>query len=204
MQNRLKFRLEKVIARLHILDGYLIAFLNIDEIIKIIRHEDNPRPQLMKKFKLSEIQADAILDLKLRNLAKLEETKISGEQQELAAERVNIEQTLNSDTRLKNLIKQELTDDIKTYGDKRRAPIAVREEAKILEMITKVADEPMTVILSNKGWIRAGKGHDIDVTTLSYKSGDGYKAHVYTKSNEQVTYLDSNGRSYSLPVQNLP
>lgn len=204
VQNRLKFRLEKVIARLHILDGYLIAFLNIDEIIKIIRHEDNPRPQLMKKFKLSEIQADAILDLKLRNLAKLEETKISGEQQELAAERVNIEQTLNSDTRLKNLIKQELTDDIKTYGDKRRAPIAVREEAKILEMITKVADEPMTVILSNKGWIRAGKGHDIDVTTLSYKSGDGYKAHVYTKSNEQVTFLDSNGRSYSLPVQNLP
>jgi topoisomerase-4 subunit A len=204
VRNRLQHRLEKVLARLHILDGYLIAFLNIDEVIHIIRHEDNPRPALMKKFKLSEIQADAILDLKLRNLAKLEEVKITGEQKELADERIIIEQTLNSESRLKALIKKELTEDMKKYGDKRRSPIAVREEAKVLDITTKVADEPMTVIMSAKGWIRAGKGHDIDPLTLTYKSGDSYRAHVKTRSTEQVIFLDSNGRSYSLPVQNLP
>jgi topoisomerase-4 subunit A len=204
VKNRLHYRLEKVLARLHILDGYLIAFLNIDEVIHIIRTEDSPRPVLMKRFKLSEIQSDAILDLKLRNLAKLEEQKITGEQQDLAAERVNIEQTLNSETKLKNLIKKELTEDMKNYGDKRRSPIAVREEAKVLEITSKVPDEAMTVILSDKGWIRAGKGHDIDPLSLSYKSGDGFKAAVKTRSNEQVIFLDSNGRSYSLPVQNLP
>lgn len=204
VKNRLQHRLEKVIARLHILDGYLIAFLNIDEVIHIIRHEDNPRPSLMKKFRLSEIQADAILDLKLRNLAKLEEVKITAEQQELSAERVNLEQTLNSNTKLKNLIKKEISEDIKTYGDKRRSPIAVREEAKVLEMTTKIPEEPMTVILSAKGWIRAGKGHEIDPLTLNYKSGDGYKASINTRSNEQAIFLDSNGRSYSLPVHSLP
>lgn len=204
VKNRLQHRLEKVLARLHILDGYLIAYLNIDEVINIIRHEDNPRPALMKKYKLSEIQADAILDLKLRNLAKLEEVKITAEQKDLSAERLELEQTLNSDKRLNNLIKQEITNDIKEYGDKRRSPLAVREEAKVLDITTKIADEPMTVILSDKGWVRAGKGYDLDPINLNYKSGDSYKAHVLTRSNDQVIFLDSNGRSYSLLVNTLP
>jgi len=204
VKKRLQYRLEKVIARLHILDGYLVAFLNIDEVISIIRTQDNPRPVLMKKFKLSEIQADAILDLKLRNLAKLEEMKITSEQHELAEERINLEQTLNSDARLKSLIKQEISEDLKNYGDKRRSPIAIREEAKVLDQTTQIPDEAMTVILSDKGWVRAGKGHELDHLTLSYKSGDGFKALVKARSTDQVVFLDSNGRSYSLPVHSLP
>lgn len=204
VKNRLQHRLEKVVARLHILDGYLIAFLNIDEVIHIIRHEDSPKPALMKKFKLSEIQADAILDLKLRNLAKLEEMTITSEKNDLDAERLVIEQTLNSETKLKNLIKKEILQDIKDFGDKRRSPIAVREEAKILEISTKMPDEPMMVILSDKGWVRAGKGHEIDPTTLTYKSGDTFKSAVKTRSNDQAIFLDSNGRSYSLLVSSLP
>lgn len=202
--SRLQHRLEKVVARLHILDGYLTAFLNIDEVIHIIRHQDSPKPALMKKFKLSEIQADAILDLKLRNLAKLEEMSIKTEQKNLDEERVNIEQILNSPAKLNALIKKEITQDIKDFGDKRRSPIAVREEAKVLEISTKIPDEPMTVILSDKGWARAGKGHDIDPASVTYKAGDSYKAHVKTRSNDQVIFLDSNGRSYSLAVSALP
>lgn len=201
---RLQFRLEKIVSRLHILDGYLIAFLNIDAVITVIRNSDNPKSILMKKFKLSDIQADAILDLKLRHLAKLEEIKINTEQKELADERVNIEQTLNSEAKLKKLIKTEILEDIKNYGDKRRSPITVREEAKILEITTKVPDEAMTVILSDKGWVRAGKGHDIDPLGLSYKTGDSYKSHVQARSNDQVVFLDSNGRSYALVVNSLP
>ncbi len=204
VKNRLQHRLEKVMARLHLLDGYLIAFLNIDEVIHIIRHQDNPKPALMKKYALSEIQTDAILDLKLRNLAKLEEISIKSEQKDLDAERINIEQILNSEAKLKSLIKQEITQDIKDYGDKRHSPLAIREEARVLEISSKVPDEPMTVILSNKGWVRAGKGHEIDPLSLTYKSGDGYRSQIRTRSNESVIFLDSNGRSYSLPVSVLP
>lgn len=202
--NRLQYRLEKIVARLHILDGYLIAFLNLDAVINVIRNSDNPKAILMKKFKLSDAQADAILDLKLRHLAKLEEMKINAEQKELSTERVNIEQILNSETKLKALIKKEITADIATYGDKRRSPIKMREEAKVLEITTKVPDEAMTVILSDKGWIRAGKGHDIDPSSLSYKTGDKYRSHALARSNDQVAFLDSNGRAYSLVVNSLP
>lgn len=204
VKNRLQYRLEKIIARLHILDGYLIAFLNLDAVINVIRNSDDPKPILMKKFKLSDIQADAILELKLRHLAKLEEIKINTEQKDLSTERVNIEQILNSESKLKDLIKKEILADIKAYGDKRRSPIAQREEAKVLEIVTKVPDEPMTVILSDKGWVRAGKGHEVDPTSLSYKTGDSYKSHAKAKSNDQVVFLDSNGRSYSLVVNSLP
>jgi len=204
VRSRLTHRLEKIVVRLHILDGYLIAYLNIDSVINIIRNSDEPKSILMKKFKLSDIQADAILDLKLRHLARLEEIKITAEQKDLSAERINIEQTLNSDSKLKNLIKQEIQADIKTYGDKRRSPIVQRDEAKILEQTTKVPDEPMTVILSDKGWVRAGKGHDIDLNNLSYKTGDRYKSHVNVRSNDQVVFMDSNGRSYALAVNSLP
>ncbi len=204
VKNRLEYRLEKIVSRLHVLDGYLIAFLNIDEVINIIRHNDDPKAVLMKKFKLSEIQVDAILELKLRHLAKLEEVKIQGEQKELSAERITLEQILNSATKLKALIKQELLEDCKKYGDKRRSPITVREEAKVLEQITKVPDEAMTVILSDKGWIRAGKGHDIDPYSLSYKTGDAFKSQVKVSSNDQVAFLDSNGRAYALVVNTLP
>lgn len=204
VRNRLEHRLEKIVVRLHILDGYLIAFLNIDSVINIIRNSDEPKSILMKKFKLSEIQADAILDLKLRHLARLEEIKITAEQKELSAERIDIEQTLNSDDKLKNLIKQEIQADIKTYGDKRRSPIVQREEAKILEQTTKAPDEPMTVILSDKGWVRAGKGHDVDPINLSYKTGDSYKSQVNVRSNDQVVFIDSNGRTYALVVNSLP
>lgn len=202
--NRLQHRLEKILARLHILDGYLIAFLNLDSVITVIRNSDNPKAVLMKKFKLTEIQTDAILDLKLRHLAKLEEVKISAEQKELSTERLDIEQTLNSDSKLKALIKKEIIEDVAKYGDKRRSPIKVRDEAKVLDISTKAPDEAMTVILSDKGWIRAGKGHEIDPFSLSYKTGDSYRSHALSRSNDQVAFIDSNGRSYSLLVSSLP
>lgn len=202
--NRLQYRLQKIVARLHILDGYLIAFLNLDAVITVIRNSDEPKAILMKKFKLSETQADAILELKLRHLAKLEEEKIKTEQSGLSTERVNIEQILNSESKLKTLIKEEILADVKTYGDKRRSPIIMREEAKVLEQSVKSPDEPMTVILSDKGWVRAGKGHEVDPNSLSYKTGDSYKAHVNTSSNEQVVFLDANGRAYALAVNSLP
>ncbi len=202
--NRLQFRLEKIVARLHILDGLLIAFLNLDAVITVIRNSDEPKPILMKKFKLSETQTDAILELRLRHLAKLEELKINTEQKDLSEERVNIEQTLNSDTKLKNLIKKEITADLKTYSDKRHSPIIMREEAKVLEITSKVPDEPMTVILSERGWVRAGKGHELDPLSLSYKTGDKYNSHALSRSNDNVVFFDSNGRSYSLIVNSLP
>jgi topoisomerase-4 subunit A len=204
VKNRLQFRLENIIARLHVLDGYLIAFLNIDEIISIIRNNDDPKDVLMKKFKLTDTQANAILELKLRHLAKLEEMKIQGEQKELATERVSLEKILNSDVKLRNLIKEEIIEDIKKFGDTRRSPLVVREEAKVLDQSVKAPDEPMTVILSDKGWVRAGKGHDIDPLSLSYKTSDSYKASAKARSNDQVVFLDSNGRSYSLVVSSLP
>jgi topoisomerase IV subunit A len=204
VRRRLENRLAKVADRLHILDGLMIAFLNIDEVIAIIRKEDEPKPTLMKRFNLSAIQADAILDLKLRHLAKLEEIKITSEQKELAEERENLEKILGSNARLKKLVRQELLEDAEKYGDSRRSPLVARAEAKALRLEELVAVEPVTVVLSQQGWVRVAKGHDIDAKTLSYKAGDALKMTAQGRSNQLAVFLDSTGRSYSLPVNSLP
>ena len=204
VRRRLEHRLEKVLKRLHILEGYLVAYLNIDEVIRIVREEDEPRLALMARFQLTELQADAILDLKLRNLAKLEEMKIRGEQNELAEERDDLEKTLGSDARLKTLIKKELESVANDHGDDRRSPIVEREEAKAFSELELTTADPLTIVLSEKGWIRAAKGHDIDPEALSYKSGDGFKLAAKGRSNQPTVVFDSTGRSYSLPSHQLP
>ncbi|MFV0277472.1 MAG: DNA topoisomerase IV subunit A [Parahaliea sp.] len=204
VRRRLEHRLDKVLRRLHILEGYLVAFLNIDEVIHIIRTQDKPKPALMARFGISDTQAEAILELKLRNLAKLEEMKIRGEQDELAAEREKLELTLGSEARLKTLIKKELIAAAEQYGDDRRSPLAEREEARAFSALELMSADPITVVLSDKGWIRAAKGHDIDPGTLSYKSGDAFKLAVHGRSNQPVVILDSTGRAYSLASHNLP
>ena len=204
VKRRLKHRLQIVMDRLHILDGLLIAYLNIDEVIKIIRNEDEPKPVLIKKFKLSDTQAEAILNLRLRNLAKLEEMKINGEQKELNDERKTFEQTLKSAARLKTLIKKEILEDAESYGDDRRTEIVEREAAQALDETQLVASEPVTVVLSKRGWARAAKGHDIDPLALSYKSGDGYLAAAQGRSNQLAMFIDSTGRVYSCLAQTLP
>ncbi|WP_240125986.1 DNA topoisomerase IV subunit A [Thermomonas alba] len=201
---RLRHRLDKVERRLHLLDGLLVAFLNLDEVIRIIRSEDEPKPVLMARFGLSEDQADYILDTKLRQLARLEEMKIRGEQDELAAERKTLLATLESKAKLRKLIKDELLADAKKFGDARRSPLVERQAAQALDETELVASEPMTVVLSEKGWVRAAKGHDIDAAGLSYREGDGLLAAVRTRSNQQVAFLDSTGRSYSTAVHTLP
>jgi len=204
VRRRLQYRLNKILERLHILQGLMIAYLNIDEIIAIIRNKDKPKPILIKQFSLSETQAEAILELKLRNLAKLEELKIQHEQQELKKERDTLEKTLSSKQRLKKLIREELSEDAEKYGDQRRSPIVERAEARIIREETILPIEPLTIILSNKGWIRAAKGHDIDPVTLNYKAGDNFKIAAFGYSNQPVILLDSTGRSYSLPAYKLP
>ncbi len=201
---RLQYRLDKVLERLHILDGLMIAYLNIDEVIAIIRHEDEPKPVLMKRFKLSDRQADAILDLKLRHLAKLEEMKIRGEQKELSDERDTLQKTLASKQRLRTLVKQEIKADTETYGDDRRSLIVERTAAQALDETALVPSEPVTIVLSEKGWVRAARGHDIDPTSLSYKAGDSFRAAAYGRSNQQVVFLDSSGRAYTLAAHSLP
>jgi topoisomerase-4 subunit A len=203
-RKRLQFRLDKVIARLHVLDALLIAFLNIDEVIAIIRYEDEPKAKLMERFALTDTQAEAILELKLRHLAKLEEMKIRGEQDELAKERDQLEALLGSATKLKNLIRKELKEIADKYGDDRRSPIVSREEAKAFSEDELVAAEPATIVLSEAGWIRSAKGHDIDPTTLSYKSGDAFKFAARGKSNQPVVILDSTGRTYTVLAHTLP
>jgi topoisomerase-4 subunit A len=204
VKRRLKHRLQIVLDRLHILDGLLIAYLNIDEVIRIIRTEDKPKPVLMKAFKLSDIQAEAILNLRLRNLAKLEEMKITGEQQELNEERETLEKTLNSAARLKTLIKNEILEDTESYGDDRRTLIVEREAAQAMDETQLVASEPVTVVLSKRGWARAAKGHEIDPFALSYKSGDAYLASAQGRSNQLAMFIDSTGRVYSCLAQTLP
>lgn len=204
VKRRLEYRLEKVLRRLHILEGYLIAYLNIDEVIQIIREEDEPKPALMKRFGISDIQAEAILELKLRNLAKLEEMKIRGEQDELAEERDGLEKTLGSDARMKTLIKKELFAVAESHGDDRRSPLVEREEARAFSELELTTADPVTIVLSEKGWIRAAKGHDIDPASLSYKSGDSFKLAAKGKTNLPTVVFDSTGRSYSLPTHNLP
>jgi topoisomerase-4 subunit A len=200
---RLQFRLDKIVRRLHVLDGYLIAYLNLDEVIRIIRREDDPKAKLIERFELSAEQAEAILELKLRHLAKLEEQRIRAEKQELAAEREEIERTLKSKARLKRLLRDELLADTERYGDERRCDIVSRPPARAIEETELVGVEPVTVVLSRSGWVRAAKGHDIDPETLSYKSGDAFLAAARGRSNQLAVFLDSTGRSYALPAHVL-
>ncbi|MBT8101250.1 MAG: DNA topoisomerase IV subunit A [Gammaproteobacteria bacterium] len=204
VKRRLKHRLQIVTDRLHILDGLLVAYLNIDEVIRIIRKEDEPKPVLIKKFRLSDIQAEAILNLRLRNLAKLEEMKIRGEQDELNEERDTLEKTLKSAARLKTLIKNEILEDAESHGDDRRTLIVEREAAQALDETQLVASEPVTVVLSQRGFARAAKGHDVDALALSYKSGDGYLAAAVGRSNQLAMFIDSTGRVYSVMAHTLP
>ena len=204
VKRRLQFRLDKIVDRLHILEGLLIAYLNIDEVIKIIRTEDNPKKALIKAFKLSERQAEAILEIRLRQLAKLEEIKIKGEQDELSAERKTIEQLLNSAARLKTFIKKEIQADAERFGDDRRTPLVEREEAKAFSETELISTEPVTIVLSERGWMRAAKGHEVDPAALQYKSGDGFKLAARGKSNQPAIFMDSTGRAYALPAHSLP
>jgi len=204
VKNRLGYRLQIVNDRLHILDGLLVAYLNIDEVIAIIREEDEPKPVLMKRFKLSDSQAEAILNLRLRNLAKLEEFKIKGEQEELQEERDLLEKTLKSAARLKTLIKREILEDAEAYGDDRRTVIVEREAAQALDETQLVASEPVTVVLSQAGYARAAKGHEIDPATLNYRSGDNYLAAAQGRSNQLAMFIDSTGRIYSVMAGTLP
>ncbi|MHB9799399.1 DNA topoisomerase IV subunit A [Pseudomonas sp. MT3] len=204
VRRRLQFRLDKVEKRLHLLEGLLVAFLNLDEVIHIIRTEDQPKPVLMQRFELSELQADYILDTRLRQLARLEEMKIRGEQDELAKERAKLLAILGSNAKLRKLVRDELIADAETYGDDRRSPIVARAEARALSETELMPTEPVTVVLSEKGWVRCAKGHDIDATGLSYKAGDGFKAAAPGRSNQYAVFIDSTGRSYSLAAHSLP
>jgi topoisomerase IV subunit A len=204
VRKRLQFRLAKVEKRLHILDGMLIAYLNLDEVIKIVRREDEPKPVLMKRFKLSDEQAEAILETKLRQLAKLEEMKIRGEQEKLQEERDDLQAILSSEKKLTKLIRAELLEDAESYGDKRRTRLVEREAAKAIDEAELVVAEPVTVILSKLGFIRQAKGHEIDPAGLSYKSGDVLQSAARGQSTQAVLILDSTGRSYSLPAHSLP
>lgn len=204
VRRRLQFRLDKVEKRLHLLDGLLTAFLNLDEVIHIIRTEDHPKQALIERFELTEIQADYILETRLRQLARLEEMKIRGEQDELLKEQAKLQALLGSETKLRKLVRSELIKDAETYGDDRRSPIVERAEAKALSENELMPTEPVTVVLSEKGWVRCAKGHDIDATGLSYKAGDGFKAAAAGRSNQFAVLIDSTGRSYSLAAHSLP
>ncbi|WP_254891074.1 DNA topoisomerase IV subunit A, partial [Cronobacter sakazakii] len=204
VRRRLNYRLEKVLKRLHILEGLLVAFLNIDEVIEIIRSEDEPKPVLMSRFGISETQAEAILELKLRHLAKLEEMKIRGEQSDLEKERDQIQGILASERKMNTLLKKEIQADADAYGDDRRSPLHEREEAKAMSEHDMLPSEPVTIVLSQMGWVRSAKGHDIDAKALSYKAGDGWLSSVKGKSNQPVVFIDSTGRSYALDPVSLP
>jgi topoisomerase-4 subunit A len=201
---RLQHRLAKVERRLHLLEGLRIAYLNLDAVIRVIRTEDEPKPALMKRFKLSEEQTDYILETRLRQLARLEEMKINGERDTLEEERARIEVTLKSKSRLKTLIKEELREDAKKYGDARRSPLIEREAAQALDETALVASEPITVVLSTKGWVRAAKGHDVDATELGYREGDKFLQAAQGRTTQQAAFIDSTGRSYSTPAHTLP
>ncbi|HEB67559.1 MAG TPA: DNA topoisomerase IV subunit A [Gammaproteobacteria bacterium] len=201
---RLQFRLDKVSKRLHILDGLLIAYLNIDEVIRIIRENDKPKPVLMKRFRLSDEQAEAILELKLRHLARLEEMAIRTEQEDLAKEKAELEKLLGSKARLKTLIKKELKAIIAEHGDDRRSPLVERAAAQAISETELVSADPITVVLSEKGWVRAAKGHEVDASALSYKAGDAFLAAARGKSNQLAVFIDSTGRTYAIPAHTLP
>jgi len=204
VRRRLQHRLNKVLDRLHVLEGLLIAFLNIDEVIRIIRENDEPKPVLVSHFGITERQAEAILELKLRHLAKLEEMKIRGELAELEKERQYLEGILGSEKKLTKLIREELLTDAEKYGDGRRSPIVQREEAKALSEKELLPSEPVTVVLSEKGWVRCAKGHDVDGNSLQYKAGDAFRAAVSGRSNQYAAFLDSSGRSFACEAHDLP
>jgi len=204
VRRRLEHRLKRINDRLHLLEGLLIAFLNIDEVIRIIRSEDEPKPVLMERFGLTAVQAEFILDTRLRQLARLEEVKLRGEQETLERERADLERTLGSERRLKTLVKRELLADAEAYGDERRSPIVERQAARALDQTALIPAEPVTVVLSEMGWVRAAKGHEIEPESLNYKAGDRFRAAARGKSNQLATFLDSTGRSYSLPAHSLP
>ena len=204
VRRRLNFRLERILSRLHILDGLLVAYLNINEVIKIVREEDEPKPALMARFGLSERQAEAILELRLKQLARLEEIRIKAEQQELGEEREKLEKLLDSKARLSAFIKKEIREDRDKFGDERRTPIKQRQEARAFSEVELLPTEPVTIVLSERGWVRAARGHDIDPAGLQYKSGDGFKLAVRGKSNQAAVFLDSTGRAYTLPAHSLP
>ena len=201
---RLQHRLERVQKRLHILEGLLVVYLNLDEVIRIIRREDEPKPVLMKRFKLSDEQAEEILNTRLRHLARLEEMKIREEQKELAAEREDLEALLKSKARLKKLVGSEIREDAEKHGDARRTRIIEREAAQAIDETTLIANEPVSVVLSTGGWIRSAKGHEIDPHALSYKSGDGFQSMAQGRSLQAAVFIDSTGRTYSLPAHSLP
>jgi len=201
---RLQHRLEKVTRRLHILDGFAVAFLNLDEVIRIIRREDEPKPVLMKRFRLSDEQTEEILNTRLRHLAKLEEMKIREEQKTLAAEREELEALLKSKAKLKKLIATEIRADADKYGDERRTKIIEREAAQAIDETTLIPNEPVTVVLSTGGWVRSAKGHDIEPGALSYKSGDAFQALARGRSLQPALFIDSTGRTYTLPAHSLP
>ncbi|MDY3307628.1 DNA topoisomerase IV subunit A [Psychrobacter sanguinis] len=200
---RLLFRLDKIDKRLHILAGLLIAYLHIDEVIRIIREEDDPKTELMNRYDLSEVQANAILDIRLRQLARLQEIELRTEKDELEAERAIIQELLDNPESLTNLMIEELESDMKEHGNNRVSPVVERNEATALKESDLVPSEPITAILSKAGWIRAAKGHDVDAAGMSYRSGDSYQAHVRSKSNEKIYIMDSTGRSYSIDAHTL-
>jgi topoisomerase-4 subunit A len=204
VRRKLQYRLDKVLARLHILDALLIAYLNIDEVIEIIRQYDEPKVELMSRFSLTQIQAEAILEIKLRQLAKLEEVKIRAEQDELTKERESLEKTLNSKARMNTLIKKEILEAAEKYGDQRRSVIIERIEAKALSEKDLITSEPVTIVVSEKGWTRCAKGHDIDPETLSYKAGDSYLCSARGRSNNPVVFINSSGRAYTTDAHTLP
>ncbi len=204
VRRRLEFRLDKVTRRLHLLDGMLIAYLNLDEVIRIIRREEEPKPVLMKRFKLSAEQTEAILETKLRHLAKLEELKIRDEQEQLSSERTELEALLASKARLTKLMRSEIAADAAEYGDERRTRLVEREAAQAIEATDLLANEPVTIVLSTGGWVRAAKGHDIDPRTLTYKTGDAFQAVARGRSTQAALFIDTTGRAYSLAAHSLP
>ena len=204
VRRRLQYRLDKVLDRIHVLEGLLIAFLNIDEVIRIIRENDEPKPVLIAHFGITERQAEAVLELKLRHLAKLEEMKIRGELDELSKERDHLQSILGSESKLTKLIRAELQADALKYGDNRRSPIVARGEAKALSEKELLPSEAVTVVLSEKGWVRCAKGHDVDGNSLQYKAGDGFKSSAIGKSNQYAAFIDSSGRSFAAEAHDLP
>jgi topoisomerase IV subunit A len=204
VRRRLQYRLDKILDRMHVLEGLLVAYLNLDEVIAIIRTEDEPKTVLMERFGISDRQAESVLELKLRHLAKLEEMKLRGEMDDLAKERKLLELLLSSETRLKTLIRKELTADAEKFGDDRRSAIVQRDSAQALNESELLPTEPLTIVLSESGWVRAAKGHDVDPESLNFRTGDRYATSVKARSNQQIVFLDTTGRSYSLAAHTLP
>lgn len=204
VRRRLRYRLERIEQRLHVLEGLLVAYVNLDEVIRIVRSEERPREALVKKFKLSDAQANAILDLRLRQLARLEQERLEQEREELGKEKSDIEKTLKSSRRLRTMIEGELGSDAESFGDERRSVLAEAGEARAFSEEELIGSEPVTIVLSERGWVRAAKGHDIDSRELSFRSGDAYLASARGRTNQGVVFVDSTGRAYTVAAHTLP